>query len=326
MTTARYRQLLMAQRSDVLTRQDNYPISDSLIDMMVERYAAKREARFMKAGLGEQRKFIIQLGKELDKEFRSMRDNLLPLFNDLGNRAGETYRDMAPIFDDFVFPTAETYKGMSAPIAKVGEAEIGDVGRALVRAMMKSLNVQTWQTDAVGPLFEETTANIMNGTTSIMKSHLGIFVDMPDPVMRRVIADGGRRVGLLDLEGQTRKSLFEALHEGRSEGEGIDDLVKRIQQHVSAGRYKNAGAEYRATMIARTETKHAQNVSTLEAYRAAASVTGVRAFDNQTGYDDEDCILRNQTIYTFDEAQREMELEHPNGTLTFAPEVEDSLA
>ena len=69
-------------------------------------------------------------------------------------------------------------------------------------------------------------------------------------------------------------------------------------------------------MIARTETKNAQNESSLQAYETSDVVTGVIAFDNQTGFNDADCTARDGKVFSFDDARVEQGKEHPNYTLS----------
>ena len=45
----------------------------------------------------------------------------------------------------------------------------------------------------------------------------------------------GKRVGLIDIEGDTKKAIFRALAEGRALGEGADPLARRIRNEVTAG-------------------------------------------------------------------------------------------
>jgi HK97 family phage portal protein len=160
---------------------------------------------------------------------------------------------------------------------------------------------------------------VATDTVGVINDVMTLGVSLPDPVARQIVADGGRRVGLVDLTDQVRENLFDALHEGRSLGEGADKLVQRIRDEVPAGPW--ADAETRARVIARTETMHAQRSSALQAYRAADTVDTVMLFDDRLGYGDEDCSERNGQIVSFEEAEQAMEDEHPNGTLSFAPVV-----
>ncbi|WP_339745602.1 phage portal protein [uncultured Maricaulis sp.] len=146
----------------------------------------------------------------------------------------------------------------------------------------------------------------------------GISGKLPDPVARAIVAAGGRRAGLIDLTDQTRAALFDALAEGRAAGEGVTQLVNRIANEVEAGPW--GSAETRARTIARTETKYAQNISTIERGRAA----GVEHFvviDGRLGPGRSSLshMARNGSIVTAAEARQMADAEHPNGTLSFAP-------
>jgi HK97 family phage portal protein len=149
-------------------------------------------------------------------------------------------------------------------------------------------------------------------------SLIGLATDLPDPVARAVVAAGGRRSGLVDLAGQSRRALFDALAEGRAAGEGAEQLAARIRDQVSAGPW--GSAETRARVIARTETKFAQNTSTV----ARAGHEGIDrfvVFDGRLGPErsDPEHIARDGTIVTGDEAAAMTAAEHPNGTLSFSP-------
>lgn len=147
----------------------------------------------------------------------------------------------------------------------------------------------------------------------------GIALDLPDDVARRVFETGGRRLGLVDLDGQTRDRLFGVIREQRAAGQNPLTMARRIRDLVPAGPWSDV--DTRAHVIARTETLHAQRTSTLEAYTAAENVTAVMLFDDRIGYGDADCVERNGRVVTFAEAQEAMAEEHPNGTLSFAPVV-----
>lgn len=146
----------------------------------------------------------------------------------------------------------------------------------------------------------------------------GIGVGLPDPVARAIVAAGGKREGLVDLDGQTRKAVFDSIAEGRAAGEGPAAIAARIGPMVEAG--PSSDADKRATRIARTETKYAQNISTVERAKAAG-VQSFIIFDGRLGpgRSDPDHIARHGSIVSADEAEAMAEDEHPNGTLSFAP-------
>lgn len=157
-------------------------------------------------------------------------------------------------------------------------------------------------------------------TGEAFNSVFDLGVNLPDHLARAIVDEGGTRAGLVDLEGDTRESLYHALSEGRALGEGPHALARRIRSAVPAGRFVNAGSGYRATLIARTETKYAQNISSLHYYKQAGADM-LLAFDAQRGAANSDpvCIARNGRTFTHEEAARELAEEHPNGTLSFAP-------
>lgn len=134
---------------------------------------------------------------------------------------------------------------------------------------------------------------------------------LDDPDARAIIEAGGTRAGMLDMEQSVRDSVMQAISTGREAGLGPRDIARDIRSRV--------GSAQRASTIARTETKFAQNVSSISGYRKSEVVTGLQAFDNQSGFDDEDCTARDGTIYSFAEAERITSEEHPNGTLSWAP-------
>lgn len=146
----------------------------------------------------------------------------------------------------------------------------------------------------------------------------GLGVNLPDIVARAIVASGGTRAGLIDLDEQTRSALFDALAEGRIEGEGVEALARRIETFVESGPW-NEGA-YRARLIARTETKFAQNISTIERARAAG-VRNFVVFDGRFGPPRSELshIARDGKIVSFEAARIMAENMRPNCTLSFAP-------
>lgn len=191
----------------------------------------------------------------------------------------------------------------------------------IVESILSMITPNDFRTAAIGPVyarFYQLTASL---TFDAVQARLAVEfgTDLVDTMMRDVIREGGTRLGIVDLDAQTRAALQAAIADGRSLGEGIPEIAKRVREYVGAGPYRAAGAGYRSRMIARTEAKHAQNVSSLAAYRRSEVVTGVIAWDNQTGYGDADCTARDGIVYTLDQAADIHD--HPNGTLSWGPFV-----
>ena len=307
MTTIAYRQVLERERRSILTMQDGtYPLPDSVIDRMVERYAAKRETAFAKAGLGDQRRLILALGRLERRQIATFTEVLARMLNRLGRDAASAYLQTQEL------------------VVKVDPPTPGD--EAIADMVSRLLNLRLWKSETWVPSYGSQVEQIALGTVEQINTTLRLGVNLPDDVMRQIISDGGTRAGLIDIENDVREAIFRALREGRELGEGADALARRIRDYVPEGRFRNAGAEYRARMIARTETKNAQNESSLQAYEQSDVVIGVRAFDNQTGYNDEDCTLRDGRVFSIADAREEQRKEHPNYTLSWAPEIDDSLA
>lgn len=198
---------------------------------------------------------------------------------------------------------------------------------ALVAAIIEQLGLDAWREQQLVALFGRQYQRMALSTYRIMGDtfELGLGTDLPDPVAREVVALGGKRVGLIDLTAQTKQALFDALSQARTDGLGPVEAARLIRQYVPAGRFtameaarEGSGVRYRSEMIARTETLYAQNVSVHEAGKAAG-FTQYLAFDNRTGFNDEECMNRNGVEFDEEGMIAERESEHPNGTLSFSP-------
>lgn len=146
----------------------------------------------------------------------------------------------------------------------------------------------------------------------------GLGTQIPDVVTRSILAAGGRRVGLVDLEQQTKDALFEALAAGRAAGEGSTQLAGRIADLVESGPSDNPLV--RSRRIARTETAYAVNIATIERGKAAGATSFI-VFDGLLGPGRSllTHIARDGSIVSAAEALQMANDEHPNGTLSFAP-------
>lgn len=190
----------------------------------------------------------------------------------------------------------------------------------LLAAVLEKLGIPGWQAEleqAYGAHYLEVANAVQDAA-----ERAGLGTNLPDPVARAIVASGGRRAGLIDLDRQTREMLFDALAEGRAEGLGVQALADKIELFVEGGPWNTP--EIRARLIARTETKFAQNISTIER-GMAAGVGKFVVFDGRLGpgRSQPDHIARHGSIVTAAEATEMAEAEHPNGTLSFAPYFEE---
>lgn len=157
---------------------------------------------------------------------------------------------------------------------------------------------------------------IAHSTFSEANSALGLGVNLPDPVARRIVATGGRRLGLIDLRGQVKNNLFRTITEARSQGLGPDAIARLIREDIPKGPWTSV--EIRSRIISHTETKFAQNQSMIE-YSKTSGATHMMIFDNRTGFDDEECSALDGVIVSIAEAESLMDDEHPNGTRSATP-------
>ena len=183
--------------------------------------------------------------------------------------------------------------------------------------------------------FRGHTTRVMETTVNTASTFMGVSVNIHDYVARGIVEKGGTHLLSMDIEGQTRKALFKGLAESRAAGYHPSSAATRklIQEHVTAGRFtkmvdrhgKPNGHIYRAKLIARTETMHAQNESAMATYEASDAVVQGEIVDNQTGFGDADCMARNGFIGSLDECRRHIAAEHPQGTARVLPVLKDDV-
>ncbi|ADZ70108.1 Phage portal protein [Polymorphum gilvum SL003B-26A1] len=239
-----------------------------------------------------------------------------PLQKTLERRLKGFFGDLGKAAKDAALPLLEI-QDLSPKSGKEEEQKSDDL---LVAQILDQLGIEAHRT-TFAKIYE---AQYLETARKVSEAAelAGISGSLPDPVARAVAGAGGRRSGLVDLSAQTRKALFDAIAEGRAEGEGAPQLAARIADYVEGGPYKEVST--RARIIARTETKYAQNISTIERARAA-NVEQFIVFDGRLGPDrsDPDHIARNGSIVSAAEASQMAADEHPNGTLSFAPYFAD---
>lgn len=190
----------------------------------------------------------------------------------------------------------------------------------LAAMILDKLGIERWNGD-LRALYAAHYLDVASASDAAAE-RAGLGASLPDVVARSILAAGGRRAGLVDLEGQARDALFEALAEGRAAGEGAIRLAQRISDFVEAG--PSATPLDRSRRIARTETAYAQNVATIERARAAG-VESLVVYDGLLGPGRslEEHMARNGSIVSIEAALIMADEEHPNGTLSFAPHFEE---
>ena len=187
-----------------------------------------------------------------------------------------------------------------------------DAGRDAMLAgeIASRLNVAGFETD-MGVVYNKNYTRIMRATQKRINVTMDLGISILDTNEARILAEGGKRVGMLDMTASTRKRVYEELAIGRSEGEAVAQLARRLRDKIPAGRFKKS--QTRATLIARTETTYAQKMAAAESYRQGG-VTEVMIMDSRKGSFDDDCDAMDGRIVSLQEGEALMSEEHPNGT------------
>jgi SPP1 gp7 family putative phage head morphogenesis protein len=133
------------------------------------------------------------------------------------------------------------------------------------------------------------------------------FTDLAgNRVLQRLLSRLGTRIK--GINETTREKIAAAIKEGVEAGDGAAQLGDRVEAAA-------AFDEYRAELIARTESARVLNESQIESFREFG-VGKVRAID---GDDDPECAERNGQEFDLDDALDVSD--HPNGTLDWSPVV-----
>lgn len=186
-----------------------------------------------------------------------------------------------------------------------------------VAAILAGANIPKWVKSKLRPLFENRWKATGSAVVRVL-ARRDILPSDRDQLLDFLLKTGGKRVGLLDIKGDTKRALFEVIQNGRGQGWGTEKIAREIRRYVPAGRFVHAGPAYRAQLIARTEVMHATRVASMRTYRESPVVKAVVAYD---GDGDAECIDRNGRTFSFDAADAEIDATHPNCVLSFGPVV-----
>ncbi len=245
-----------------------------------------------------QRRIISLFVRDQQRLMASMQPRLARAFDELGQRAAQAYQSLFP-----------------RPVRQIDPDDA-----PVVDQILATMNISDYTSTHTRPIYEEHYLRTLDATSNSIRLGIGMGVNLPDYVGRKVVAEGGRRLGLLDVQGQSRTALFHALSEGRSQGMAREQLARHIRGRINRGPWRSV--QTRAMVIARTETAHAQRISALETYSSMDVVSGMLAFDALGATTDADCEQRNGLVYSRQDADIETSLEHPNGTLNWAPHID----
>lgn len=255
------------------------------------------EAAIPKAKVARYRAGMTRLQKRMQ---RPQQRKLTPILKDLGDHVAKVAASKGGLIE------------ASVATAGASRSEI-----AHVNAIVKAAELPKWRQEHMLEWIESLYAGAWSGEYSLAQP--GLDDTARSKVEKRVLARAGTQLGLIDLSDHTKASLFRVMEFAREWEVGKPSpmqVARWIRDEVPAGRFVNAGAKYRAELIARTEIMNATRVASIETARANPRISRLTAFDGDM---DEQCALRNGNDYTPDEADVEAASTHPNCTLTFVP-------
>jgi hypothetical protein len=166
---------------------------------------------------------------------------------------------------------------------------------------------------------------LVGGTTSALHNLIHSAAD--DYETLAVLGDGevedwsNERIGYLlaTTEKSMRAELTRAVADELERGGTAKEIANRLRDRT------DGFPQYKADRVARTEAETAYNVGTIFAGRSLGH-NAFRAHDASDGEDtstDEECLDRDDTVFTAAQALIENEDEHPNGTLYFTIEQQE---
>jgi hypothetical protein len=196
------------------------------------------------------------------------------------------------------------------------------------KAWAAKADPEWWDTAAENAALRETLKRLYlaSGRSSLQVVADGLNRIVPNKAVDRVLTDllqyGGSRIA--DINAKTLQAITFELAEGARRGYTMNQLIDGVPGEgfkgvLNVGMENGVGVwgDVRAETIARTETALSYNRAALDAYKEFR-VSRVLAYD---GDDDEVCASRNGQEFDLEDAFAIED--HPNGTLDWAPVVDD---
>ena len=208
----------------------------------------------------------------------------------------------------------ETLRGESLPD---WEAEILTFLRSQERRVLRRLRagadtahdlVPEGEAILLGETLTPLQLRLLGDVSRLVVAELGVQFTVDDPGTRAyLLASGQNIVGITET---TRSAVQDALIEGQMNGEGIEQLAKRL---LGLPSFDDA----RGRVVARTELGTSQNYAALTSYRSSGVVSSIRVLD---GDYDAACAAIDGRVYPLDAPPPA--LQHPNCVRAFAPIVD----
>lgn len=257
---------------------------------------------------------VYRLRRDARRQERRAAREVEAALRDLGRHVVKVTADQGGLIVDTAEAHREPVPGLQEGQLVV-EASRREAQR--INAIIRAAKLRDWRKGKLGPVLKRIWERVTGSTIETMEA-AGVEVSNRDRIQQRVLQTGGRRLGMIDIEAQTKAALFRTLDKARAEGLSPIEVAREMRWQVPAGPFPHAGPKYRAELIARTEILHSQRTASSAAYRQDPLINRVIAFD---GDKDAECAARNGRTYTLDQADEEIAATHPNCVLAFGPVV-----
>src|SRR5690606_11162804 len=115
------------------------------------------------------------------------------------------------------------FRALGAHVANAAEGQGGllweasRAERTRIRRILEAATLGKWAKDHLQPLFEKHWRRVLDSTVATLKG-LDIPVTLRNELAQELLDMGGKRIGLLDLDADTKSALFRVLEEGREQG------------------------------------------------------------------------------------------------------------
>jgi hypothetical protein len=186
-------------------------------------------------------------------------------------------------------------------------------------AAMAHADVGRWVGERLKPALRNHAQRVARDISRTVGTHMGVQAQMSNAALNRITASTGRHLKVRDLEPQVREAVKASIAEGREAGDTPVQTAERIRQNVPAGRFRVAGAAWRAGLIARAETGAAVRAASLEAYDSTGRVHDVQAHVRPGSSDEQ--VHRDGEIMPLGEAREALPRLHPDSGVSYSPVV-----
>jgi HK97 family phage portal protein len=266
---------------------------------------------------GEPPKPAPQPAKSFKHTLTPLQSGLLKAFDRMNRRMAAPFKSrVRATLEHLGDSAAHAYRAAAAKSYGAAELKDAEKDKLVVDEIFDNMELEVAKSQLRAE-FGSQFVSVAHETLQVTAA-AGIVLDGPDPVQVELLKRGGTRAGLVDLTEPARQKAFAILADARARGLGVDETARELREAIPAGPW--GSIETRADIIARTETRYAQTMSALEIYKDAEGVEQIQMIDCRLGPSDADCEnVAAMDPVSFEEAEKLLDEEHPNGTRDIVP-------